>query len=112
MFNDGNHFAFAIRTCNLCKACAVSVGKACPTPEKVRPCDQIFGIDVYQTVREIGFHCNVLQDNEDLQNRYGFVLINAPVNINIANSSRGSELIQYSNFPNPIIPVVQLERSP
>jgi predicted metal-binding protein len=74
-FLDGYYFAFAIRFCNLCKACALKKGNPCPTPEKVRPCDQSFGIDVYKTVRNGGLSCEVLQNKEDNQNRYGFVLI-------------------------------------
>lgn len=74
-FLDGYYLAFAIRTCNLCEACAVQQGQCCPTPEKVRPCDQSFGIDVYKTVRSLGLPCEVLQHKEDIQNRYGFVLL-------------------------------------
>jgi predicted metal-binding protein len=74
-FLDGHYFAFAIRYCNLCKRCAVDQGKSCPTPEKVRPCDQSFGMDVYKTARNLGLPCDVLQEKENVQNRYGFVLI-------------------------------------
>lgn len=74
-FLDGHYFAFAIRTCNLCKVCAAEQGKPCPTPDKVRPCDQSFGIDVYKTARHLGLPCEVLQSKNDVQNRYGFVLI-------------------------------------
>jgi len=74
-FLDGYYFALAIRTCNLCKVCAIRQGKPCPSPEKVRPCDQSFGIDVYKTVRNLGLPCEVLQSKDDVQNRYGFVLI-------------------------------------
>ena len=74
-FFDGYYFAFGIRTCNLCKDCAVKKGNACPTPERVRPCDSIFGIDVYRTTRDLGLPCEVLQNKDDVQNRYGFVLI-------------------------------------
>jgi len=74
-FLDGHRFAFAIRYCCLCKSCSVDQGKPCPTPEKVRPCDQSFGIDVYKTATEQGLPCHVLQDRKDVQNRYGFVLI-------------------------------------
>lgn len=74
-FLDGHYLAFAVRSCKLCKNCAVDQGKACITPEKVRPCDQSFGIDVYKTVRSQGFPCDVLQNKTDVQNRYGFVLI-------------------------------------
>lgn len=74
-FLDGHYFAFALRYCNLCKSCAVDKGDPCPTPEKVRPCDQGFGIDVYNTARNLGLPCEVLRSRADLQNRYGFVLI-------------------------------------
>ena len=75
-FLDGYYFAFAIRTCNLCKICTVQQGESCPTPDKVRPCDQSFGIDVYKTVRHLGLPCHVLQNKNGAQNRYGFVLLN------------------------------------
>jgi predicted metal-binding protein len=74
-FLDGYYFAFAIRTCNLCKACSVQQGKACPTPHKIRPCDQSFGIDMYKTARNLGLPIHVLQRKEDPQDRFGFVLI-------------------------------------
>ena len=74
-FLDGYYFTFGIRTCNLCKDCAVKKGDPCPTPEKIRPCDSIFGIDVYRTARNLGLPCEVLQNKNDIQNRYGFVLL-------------------------------------
>jgi len=74
-FLDGYYFAFAIRTCNLCKVCVIQQGKLCPTPDKVRPCDQSFGIDVYKTARNLELSCEVLQNKDDVQNRYGFVLL-------------------------------------
>jgi predicted metal-binding protein len=74
-FLDGYYFAFAIRFCNLCKVCVAQQGKPCPTPDKVRPCDQSFGIDVYKTVRKLGLPCEVLQSKDDIQDRYGFVLL-------------------------------------
>lgn len=74
-FLDGYYFAFAIRFCNLCQVCAVQQGNPCPTPEKIRPCDQSFGIDVYQTARHLGWPCEVLQSQDAIQNRYGFVLL-------------------------------------
>ena len=75
VFLDGYHFAFAIRTCNLCKVCAVQQENPCQNPDKVRPCDSSFGIDVYKTVRNLGLPCEVLQNKNDIQNRYGFVLL-------------------------------------
>jgi predicted metal-binding protein len=74
-FLDGYYFAFAIRACNLCKVCVAQQGDPCPTPHRVRPCDTSFGIDVYKTVRSLGLPCEVLQNKNDIQNRYGLVLI-------------------------------------
>ena len=74
-FLDGNYFAFGIRYCMLCKNCAIEKGEECPTPDKVRPCDQSFGIDVYKTARGQGLPCSVLKNIDEQQNRYGFVLI-------------------------------------
>jgi len=74
-FLDGHYFAFGLRYCKLCKACAVNQGQECVQPEKVRPCDQAMGIDVYRTAREAGLPCYVLQNKDEQQNRYGFVLI-------------------------------------
>ena len=74
-FLDGYYFASAIRSCNLCEVCAVKQGNPCPTPEKIRPCDSSFGIDVYKTVRNLGLPCEVLKTKNDIQNRYGFVLL-------------------------------------
>ena len=74
-FLDGYYFASAIRSCNLCEVCAVKQGNPCPTPEKIRPCDSSFGIDVYKTVRNLGLSCEVLKTKNDIQNRYGFVLL-------------------------------------
>lgn len=74
-FLDGHYFAFGIRYCKICKVCAVDQGQPCPQPDKVRPCDQAMGIDVYRTAREKGLPCQVLQSKDEVQNRYGFVLI-------------------------------------
>ncbi len=74
-FLDGFYFAFAVRYCRLCQDCAVDKGKACLFPSKVRPCETMFGIDVYRTVRQLGLPCDVLQQRDAPQNRYGFLLM-------------------------------------
>ncbi len=74
-FLDGYYFAFTLRYCHLCKTCATEQGKPCPTPEKIRPCEESFGIDVFKTARDLGLPCEVLKSQDDKQNRYGFVLI-------------------------------------
>lgn len=74
-FLAGNYFAFTMRVCNFCKECIVKKGEKCPYPEKIRPCEEIMGIDVYKTVKKTGLPIAVLQSKNDKQNRYGFVLI-------------------------------------
>ena len=74
-FLDGHYFAFVLRYCNLCKSCATLRGKPCPTPQKIRPCEESFGIDVYKTAQTLGLPCRPLQSQDEIQNRYGLVLI-------------------------------------
>lgn len=74
-FLDGHYFASAIRCCCLCKECSALTGGTCPTPSKIRPCDEMFGIDVFRTARALGLPIDVLMNKNDTQNRYGFVLI-------------------------------------
>jgi predicted metal-binding protein len=74
-FLDGYYFAFALRYCHLCKKCLAEQGKPCPTPQKIRPCEESFGIDVYKTARNLNLPCRPLQSEQETQNRYGFVLI-------------------------------------
>lgn len=74
-FLDGYYLAFALRTCNLCKVCQAIEGKNCIHPDKIRPCECLFGIDIYKTVRKLGLHIEVLQNKEEIPDRYGFLLI-------------------------------------
>ncbi len=74
-FVDGYYWAFGMRTCDYCKKCYADTERGCLHPEKVRPCEQAYGIDVYKTVRELGLPCEPLKHKDDKQNRYGFVLL-------------------------------------
>jgi predicted metal-binding protein len=75
LFFDGFYFAFALRSCNYCDNCSTKTGKDCSNPEKVRPCEEMFGVDVFKTIKNLGLPIDVLKSKEDIQNRYGFVLI-------------------------------------
>jgi predicted metal-binding protein len=74
-FLDGYHLAFAVRSCNYCKTCAVDKDRPCIDPKKVRPCEAIFGIDVYRTAKKFDLPCYPLKTPDEVQNRYGFVFI-------------------------------------
>lgn len=74
-FRDGYYFAFAMRFCNFCENCSVESTGVCQFPEKVRPCDQSFGMDIFATARKLGLPCEVLGGHEEIQNRFGLVLL-------------------------------------
>ena len=74
-FLDGYYLALTVRACNYCEECRIIKGENCSFPEKVRPCETLFGIDIFKTVRKLGLPCDVLRNKEDIQNRYGFLLI-------------------------------------
>jgi predicted metal-binding protein len=75
LFLDDYYYAFAVRCCNFCKDCIVEKGRDCAHPDKVRPCEEMLGVDVFQTAKKLGMPISVLKQPDDVQNRYGFVLI-------------------------------------
>lgn len=74
-FLDGHYFASAMHCCHLCKECRIDYGKPCPTPQRIRPCDQSFGVDLYRTAQNLGLPCRPLQLKSETPNRYAFVLL-------------------------------------
>ena len=74
-FLDGYYLACALRCCNYCKECQAQNGKDCIHPEKIRPCEVLFGIDFFKTLPKLGLPIEVLQNKRAAQNRYGFLLI-------------------------------------
>ncbi len=74
-FLDGHVLAFGMRYCSLCRECAVDRGEPCVQPRNLRPCESIFGIDVFSTVEKLGWPCAPLKNKADVQNRYGLVCI-------------------------------------
>jgi len=74
-FLDGFYFAMALRACNLCRSCGVLKGQGCPTPQRIRPCEAGFGLDIYKTVRNLDLPIQVLPHREAVPDRYGFVLL-------------------------------------
>jgi predicted metal-binding protein len=74
-FLDGYYLAFALRGCNICADCNVMKGKDCVHPDKIRPCEAMFGMDIFKTVRKLGLPIEVLQNKEAIPDRYGFLLV-------------------------------------
>jgi len=74
-FLDGFRYAFTLNSCHFCLSCEVLKGGECTSPAKIRPCDQLFGIDTYKTVQKQGLPCEVLKDKTKQPNRYAYILI-------------------------------------
>jgi predicted metal-binding protein len=76
LFKSGYVKAFLLPMdgCELCSECASDKGK-CRHPEQARPTPDALGIDVYSTVRSIGYPIHVLSDYDQPMNRYAFLLI-------------------------------------
>lgn len=60
--------------CVSCKECVANLDE-CRHPEKSRPTPEAFCVDVFSTVRELGYPIEVLTDYKDTMNRYAFLLI-------------------------------------
>jgi predicted metal-binding protein len=62
--------------CGYCETCSATETRAsCKNPWIARPGADALGIDVYRTVRSIGYPIQVLKDYAEEMNRYAFLLI-------------------------------------
>ena len=67
-------FLIFLDSCNLCGNCAER-REACQKPMESRPTPEALGVDVYTTVRSVGYPVEVLADYSQVMNRYAFLLI-------------------------------------
>jgi predicted metal-binding protein len=67
-------FLLAMDSCGLCEECA-GVREECKVPRSARPTPEAMGVDVFSTVRRIGYPLEVLTDYRQAMNRYAFLLI-------------------------------------
>jgi predicted metal-binding protein len=67
-------FALVFATCHLCAECAPS-RELCALPALARPTPEAFAVDVFSTVRRIGFPIEVTTALDDVQNRYAILLV-------------------------------------
>ncbi|KUO49912.1 MAG: hypothetical protein APF76_01685 [Desulfitibacter sp. BRH_c19] len=75
-FLEDNYFAYALCGCYHCKQCKRSEESPCVNPDYRRPYCYSFGIDTFQTVRNLNLPIQVLKSKDETQNWYAFVLIN------------------------------------
>ena len=76
VFLAGYYKAFLANftSCRLCAECT-GFRQDCKNQTHARPVPEALGIDVFTTVRKIGYPINVLKDQQETMNRYAFLLL-------------------------------------
>jgi predicted metal-binding protein len=76
VFLSGYYKAFLLfmDSCNLCESCS-GIREKCQNPKLARPTPESMAIDVFETVRKIGYPIEVLYSYSQEMNRYAFLLI-------------------------------------
>lgn len=76
IFLAGHHKAFLLfmDECRICEVCG-GTRLHCENPHLSRPCPEGLGVDVFGTVRPLGFPIHVLRDFDQEMNRYAFLLV-------------------------------------
>ena len=76
LFLAGHYKAFLLccDSCHLCSDCS-ETRETCKNPRSARPSPESLAIDVYATVRKLGFPIEVLTEYWQTMNRYAFLLI-------------------------------------
>jgi predicted metal-binding protein len=67
-------FLLYMDSCNICLECSGS-RTGCKEPKLARPTPDALGVDVYTTVRKLGYPIEVLSDYRQVMNRYAFLMI-------------------------------------
>ena len=67
-------FGLGAGPCSLCKRCSLKMGH-CRHSESARPAMEACGIDVFSTVRKVGFKIKVIETMQECPNYFGLVLV-------------------------------------
>ena len=67
-------FLLFMDECRICEDCPGSRFE-CKNLQLARPCPEALGVDVFATVRKMGFPIEVLTDYEQEMNRYSFLMV-------------------------------------
>jgi predicted metal-binding protein len=67
-------FLLFMDECHICKDCTAD-RTTCVAPSQARPGAESLAVDVYATVRGLGFPIHVLTDYQQEMNRYAFLLV-------------------------------------
>ncbi len=76
VFVSGHEKAFLLfmDSCNICAECS-GKREACKQPKMARPTPEAMAVDVYSTVRKLGYPIEVLSRYDKTMNRYAFLFI-------------------------------------
>ena len=76
VFLAGHQKAFVlfIDPCNLCNDCAGTPAD-CHQPASARPAPEAMGVDVFSTVRNVGYEIEVVKDYSQSMDRFGMLLV-------------------------------------
>jgi len=72
--NNPKTFLLFMDSCSLCEECA-GARVECKNKRLARPSPESMAVDVYSTVKQIGYPIEVLQDYSKTMNRYAIILI-------------------------------------
>ncbi|MCF8107067.1 MAG: DUF2284 domain-containing protein [Desulfohalobiaceae bacterium] len=67
-------FLLFMDSCCFCKECTGN-RKTCQQPRMARPAPEAMAVDVYTTVRQVGFSVNVLSDYNQKMDRFAFLMV-------------------------------------
>jgi len=67
-------FLLFMDECRVCEECS-GVRDECKHPQLARPCPEALGVDVFSTVKKLGFPIQVLKNYNEEMNRYSFLMV-------------------------------------
>lgn len=67
-------FLLFMDSCNLCASCP-GVREKCNDPKRSRPTPESMAVDVFATVRKLGYPIEVLYEPSQEMNRYAFLMV-------------------------------------
>ncbi len=74
LFGYEKAFLLFMDSCNICKECG-GVREKCKEPRLSRPTPEAMSVNVYATVRKVGYPIKVLSDYSQTMNRYAFLMV-------------------------------------
>ncbi|MHA1513625.1 MAG: DUF2284 domain-containing protein [Candidatus Hodarchaeales archaeon] len=76
VFLDGyvKTFLLPMDNCNICEECVNSL-KDCKHPKQSRPTAEAMAVDLFSTVKQVGYPIKVLKDYTETMNRYALLMV-------------------------------------